>query len=95
MREVLLEGDRAVYDRRRYRVIQPQCVKDGLCWLKNMYFRADEEFYRELGEALAKARAKERFAVFSRRAIRRGRAWGGRIVRRSPMAARLVRALGL
>jgi MoaA/NifB/PqqE/SkfB family radical SAM enzyme len=95
MREVLLEGDDAVYDRRRYRVIQPQCVKDGLCWLKNMYFRADEEFYRELGEALAKARAKERFAVFSRRAIRRGRAWGGRIVRRSPMAARLVRALGL
>jgi len=95
MREVLLEGDRAVFDRRRYRVIRPQCVKDGLCWLKNMYFRADEDFYRELGEALAKARARERFAVLSRRAIRRGRAWGGRLLRKSPAAERLVRALGL
>lgn len=95
MREVLLDGGRAAFDYRRYRMIQPQCVKDGLCWLKNMYFRGDEEFYRELGEALEKARARERFRIVSRRILRRGRAWGGRLIRRSPMASRLVRALGL
>jgi MoaA/NifB/PqqE/SkfB family radical SAM enzyme len=95
MREVMLDGDRASFDYRRYRLIRPQCVKDGLCWLKNMYFRGDEEFYRELGEALEKVRARERFRIVSRRAIRRGRAWGGRLIRRSPMATRLVRALGL
>jgi MoaA/NifB/PqqE/SkfB family radical SAM enzyme len=94
MREVLLDGDRAVYDFRRHRAIRPQCVKEGLCWLKNMYFRGDEEFYRDLGEALEEARERERWAVLSRRALRRGRAWGGRLVRRSRIASRVVRALG-
>ena len=86
-------GDRAVYDRRRYRVIQPQCVKDGLCWLKNMYFRADEEFYRELGEALAKAARTERFAVLLPQGDPAGRGRGAAGSSAAPRwRARLVRA---
>src|SRR5258708_9943957 len=35
------------------------CVKPGLCWLKNMYCKADEEFYSELGARLDVLRKKE------------------------------------
>jgi len=34
-------------------------VKPGLCWLKNMYFRVDEEFYAELDAKLEVVRKKE------------------------------------
>jgi MoaA/NifB/PqqE/SkfB family radical SAM enzyme len=51
-REVLLAGDKAVYEPGRHRVIRRQCVEHGACWLKNIYFRGDEAFYAELGRTL-------------------------------------------
>jgi len=51
-REVLLAGDKAVYEPDRHRVIRRQCVEHGACWLKNIYFRGDEAFYAELGRTL-------------------------------------------
>lgn len=59
MREVMLMKNRIPYSPQRFEILKPPCVTDGLCWLKNMYFRADEEFYRELGEKMAEARKKE------------------------------------
>lgn len=59
MREVLLMKHQAPYSRSRFQILQEQCVTDGLCWLKNMYFRGDEEFYAELEEKLAETRRKE------------------------------------
>jgi len=55
-REVLLAGEKAAFDETRFRTIRRQCVDPGLCWLKNMYFRGDEQFYADLGRALEKAR---------------------------------------
>ncbi len=55
-RDVFLAGDRARFDPKRYQILRPQCVEHGACWLKNMYFRADESFYADLGRALAGAR---------------------------------------
>jgi hypothetical protein len=59
MRQVMLEGKRATYNPSRFRILDPSCVEPNACWLKNIFFRGDEEFYRELGEALAAERAKE------------------------------------
>jgi hypothetical protein len=59
MREVLLSGSKIPYTAKRFEIIKEPCVKDGLCWLKNMYFRYDEEFYTELGTALDKQRKRE------------------------------------
>jgi MoaA/NifB/PqqE/SkfB family radical SAM enzyme len=60
-RDVFLAGESAAFDPKRYEVIRPQCVEHGACWLKNMYFRADETFYAELGRALDKARRLDRW----------------------------------
>ena len=59
MREVLLMKGKLPYTQRRFEILQPACVTEGLCWLKNMYFRGDEEFYSELGTALADMRKRE------------------------------------
>ncbi|HEX2643651.1 MAG TPA: radical SAM protein [Thermoanaerobaculia bacterium] len=59
MREVLLMKNQAPYSRSRFEILKPQCVTDGLCWLKNMYFRGDAEFYAELDEKLQEARKTE------------------------------------
>jgi MoaA/NifB/PqqE/SkfB family radical SAM enzyme len=59
MREVLLTRSSAPYSRARYRFLEPYCVEANRCALKNMYFRHDEEFYRELGAALDEARGRE------------------------------------
>ncbi|HYI10666.1 MAG TPA: radical SAM/SPASM domain-containing protein [Thermoanaerobaculia bacterium] len=59
MREVLLMKSKATYSPKKFEILKPQCVIDGLCWLKNMYFRVDEEFYAELGRALDEARKSE------------------------------------
>lgn len=59
MREVLLMKSKAPYTPKRFEVLEQQCVTDGLCWLKNMYFRADGEFYAELNTALEAQRRKE------------------------------------
>ena len=59
MREVLLRGGRMFYKKERFEVLRPQCVHAHQCGLKNMYFRGDEEFYAELGQALDQARRRE------------------------------------
>ncbi len=60
MRQILLEAGEAEWDPERFEIVQQPCVEPHICWLKNMYFRADEDFYRELGTALEAARAEER-----------------------------------
>jgi len=59
MREVLLMKHKVPYSESRFEVIKQPCVTDGLCWLKNMYFRGDQEFYAELDQTLQKMRKKE------------------------------------
>lgn len=59
MREVLLMKQKVPYSPSRFEIIQDQCVTDGLCWLKNMYFRGDADFYAELGQKLQEARRNE------------------------------------
>jgi len=57
MRGVLLAGEQAKYDESQFRQLKPQCVELHACFLKNGYFRADADFYRDLGEALERARS--------------------------------------
>jgi MoaA/NifB/PqqE/SkfB family radical SAM enzyme len=59
MREVLLTSGRMFFGPKRFQALQTQCVEYHQCGLKNMYFRGDEAFYKELGQALEKARKKE------------------------------------
>jgi hypothetical protein len=59
MREVMLAGNEIEYQEGKFRTLEPQCVNAHACALKNMYFRADEQFYRELGEALDETRQRE------------------------------------
>jgi hypothetical protein len=59
MREVLLRRGKVFYRPSRFRELRKQCIEPGACWLKNNYFRGDETFYRELGEALDAARRRE------------------------------------
>jgi len=71
MREVLLAGGAAEYQPGRYATLTPECVNAHACGLKNMYFRSDADFYRDLGEALAEARAKEIRLIGNRQQISR------------------------
>jgi MoaA/NifB/PqqE/SkfB family radical SAM enzyme len=59
MREVLLTKHKTPYHASKFEILKEPCVIDGLCWLKNMYFRGDEQFYAELNEALTEMRKKE------------------------------------
>jgi MoaA/NifB/PqqE/SkfB family radical SAM enzyme len=59
MREVMLTGGEVIYRPSKFKAVKRPCVEPNRCWLKNMYFRADEDFYRELGEAMAVARKNE------------------------------------
>ena len=59
MREVLVMKHKKPFNRRDFQHLEIQCVQANMCWLKNMYFRGDEEFYAELAEALETVRAKE------------------------------------
>lgn len=59
MREVLLRGGKMDYDPKRFTILKAPCVKPGLCWLKNMFFRGDEEFYAELDARLTELRKRE------------------------------------
>ena len=59
MREVLLMKSKVPYTKKKFEILEEQCVTDGLCWLKNMYFRYDEEFYSEMDAALTKMRKRE------------------------------------
>ena len=47
------------YQEGKFRTLAPQCVNAHACALKNMYFRFDEEFYKDLGAALEQARRRE------------------------------------
>jgi MoaA/NifB/PqqE/SkfB family radical SAM enzyme len=87
MRQVLLEGERANYSKSRFRVLDSACVTPGACWLKNLFFRGDEAFYRELGEALDEAREREArwFGTADQRRLARFR-----FEKRHPRLARLV-----
>lgn len=59
MREVLLMKQKVPYSPSRFAIIKEPCVTGGLCWLKNIYFRGDAEFYAELDQKLRKrARAR-------------------------------------
>jgi hypothetical protein len=59
MREVLLMKSRVPYTPQRFQIIKEPCVVANLCYLKNMYFRGDEEFYAELDQKLEAARKEE------------------------------------
>ncbi|HEX8254404.1 MAG TPA: radical SAM/SPASM domain-containing protein, partial [Thermoanaerobaculia bacterium] len=59
MRDVMLSKNKLPYSPQRFEILKEPCVTDGLCWLKNMYFRGDAEFYAELDEKLTAARKKE------------------------------------
>ena len=78
MRDVLVAGSSAAWDPTHYRVLRPQCVEYGQCWLKNVYFRGDEEFYAELGRVLERLR---RTRGWKARAGERVRAWTGKLLR--------------
>ena len=80
-RRVFMAGSRAAFDPQKHRILERQCVEYGLCWLKNIYFRGDEGFYAELGEALAKARKWDRVRALP------GRAWNRfrRALQREPV----------
>jgi MoaA/NifB/PqqE/SkfB family radical SAM enzyme len=71
MRDVLLMKTKAPYNPKRYQVLKEPCVTDGLCWLKNMYFRGDAEFYAELDEKLSAVRKKEVSVLRGKEARRR------------------------
>jgi MoaA/NifB/PqqE/SkfB family radical SAM enzyme len=57
MRSVLLENPKR-FEPETYKVIRKQCVEPGMCSLKNMYFRGDEDFYARLGRAMKWARRR-------------------------------------
>jgi MoaA/NifB/PqqE/SkfB family radical SAM enzyme len=71
MREVLLMKGKVPYSPQKFEVLKEPCVTEHLCWLKNMYFRADEEFYSELDQKLEKARKQELSVLYSNTARKR------------------------
>ncbi len=73
MREVLLMKSKVAYTPKKFEILKEQCVTDGLCWLKNMYFRYDEDFYRELDAELTAMRQQE-IAFVSPSPVKRRRA---------------------
>ena len=100
MRDVFLMRNKAPYTPKQFEILQPQCVVEGLCWLKNMYFRYDEEFYSELDAALAEMRGRElhgkkRAVVFieSHPRVKRMYDWGRE--RSRPFRRLLKKTLGV
>ncbi len=69
MRQVMLDGAGREQPTERFKVLQPVCHRPGACWLKNIYFRADESFYRDLAAALDEERSRrDRLQSFRDRA---------------------------
>jgi MoaA/NifB/PqqE/SkfB family radical SAM enzyme len=89
MREVVLDGADRDHPAERFEILPAVCREPGLCWLKNVYFRADEAFYRELRAALAPERRRRAQA---RRLRRAARAVVGRFPRLGPAYDRLREA---
>lgn len=59
MRDVMLTGGEIRYRESKFKTLRRPCVEKNQCWLKVMYFCADEQFYRDLGDALDVARKRE------------------------------------
>jgi MoaA/NifB/PqqE/SkfB family radical SAM enzyme len=71
MREVLLAGGAEFHSPGRFKTLAPQCIDPHACGLKNMYFRGDDDFYRDLSKALDAARAREIRFIGNRQQIAR------------------------
>ncbi|HXG57991.1 MAG TPA: radical SAM/SPASM domain-containing protein [Thermoanaerobaculia bacterium] len=71
MREVMLAGGDIEYQEGRFATLGPQCVNAHSCGLKNMYFRGDDEFYRQLGRRMDEVRRREIRWIGSRQQIAR------------------------
>ncbi|MBW3671537.1 MAG: SPASM domain-containing protein, partial [Acidobacteria bacterium] len=59
MREVLVQDSNINHEDGEFEILERACTETHLCWLKNMFFRGDEQFYTELDEALTEMRAAE------------------------------------
>jgi MoaA/NifB/PqqE/SkfB family radical SAM enzyme len=59
MRDVFMTKGQIDYTPDRFKTLRSECVESYKCWLKSLYFRGDQDFYRELGEALEQARKRE------------------------------------
>ncbi len=75
MRQVLLDPEGAAREPERFKILREPCIQPHSCWLKNIYFRADEEFYQELGTALDGVREKERVRAEARELKQRARSF--------------------
>ena len=92
-RDVFLAGEQASFDRRKFKVLLPQCVEPGQCFLKNLFFRGDETFYRELGEALASVRGSPGWRSGVRRSATSVRRWLRSAARWTPPSGSMLGAL--
>src|SRR5260370_7642140 len=59
MRGLLRRGGRLLWRKAHFKPLTRQCVEPNACFLKNMYFRHDEQFYADLDQALQQARKRE------------------------------------
>lgn len=91
MRDVLLLEGKIKFEDGKFRQIQEPCVKEHLCWLKNMFFRGDDAFYAELAKAMEAARRREIRPIGSRAQVRR---YVQRLMIRSPQFKRIYNGLG-
>ena len=78
-RQVFLQGEAAKYDPAKHQVLKECCVEVGKCWLKNIYFRGDEKFYADLGQAMERARRRDRLRRLPTRAYWKARVTLGRL----------------
>lgn len=98
MREVFLTGGRIFKQKSRLPTLKSQCVEVHRCGLKNMYFRGDDQFYKELGEAMEETRAKEARWIGAPRQMARAaeifafRAYHGSLVRGRALRKKLLGA---
>jgi MoaA/NifB/PqqE/SkfB family radical SAM enzyme len=86
MREVMLAGGEAEYQPGKYQTLAPQCVNAHACGLKNMYFRSDQQFYKDLGNAVEEARKREIRFLGDRQQVARALA---RVKARNPRLRRM------
>jgi MoaA/NifB/PqqE/SkfB family radical SAM enzyme len=61
MRHTFLLGEEAKYKPEIHKVVRRECVEPHLCFLKNQYFRGDEEFYADLDRAMQWARRRSKW----------------------------------
>jgi len=59
MREVLIQDSHVPHEAGEFEILERACTEAHLCWLKNMFFRGDDEFYAELAEAMDEVRSNE------------------------------------